>query len=352
MRVRFAQRPRTALLCLVVVALLAAACSGAGPDTESSSAPNEAAGRGEGAAASLQDRQVSVPSRAVNDWGVTSVERYLELDRRSTTDDPYGPLAGGMTVVRWPLLSQLIGASQAIVVGEVAEISPPYYNSVDGGFWYEPSSEAGRSILQDVTVAVESVLGDNAAITEGLADGTGSLVVTIAGGQIEISFDESVDPALLPEGFEPGRIYVEAVAPTERFAVGDRLLLFLYREAAPWYGAPIDPAMPWGTTTVAGCPAVPVGTKNAVSIVDWRPLGPDVQQVTLMDRTVTLDELETLAEEASLGHLLRDPRAPVGPGNMPGRSEPFNDPPRPCNKSSSPPTPVTEPPHTHPEYED
>ena len=249
----------------------------------------------------------------------------------------------GLTLNGW------IERSQAVVVGTVVSISSPYYNSADGGFWREPSSEAGRSILQDLTIDVERVLGDTAGITRGNGGQPGQTVVTIAGGQIEVSFSESIDPALLPEGLEPGDTYLESMAPNVRVAEGDRVVLILDREAAPWFGAPVDPDMPWGKATVAGCPAVPVGTKNVVAVGHWQLLGPDVQQATFVDRTVTLDELEALAQR-DLGNSLREPASPISPKNRPGRSVPFSDPPRPCNEPGGHPPQSDEPPHTHPEF--
>ena len=264
-------------------------------------------------------------------------------------------------------LSGWVERSQAIVVGTVVTISPPYYNSADGGFWYEPSTEAGRSILQDLTIDVERVLGDTADIT-----GPRQISVTIAGGGIEVTFSESIDPALLPEGLEPGQTYVESMAPHIRVGEGDRVLLFLQRESGPWFGGTIDPQMPWGKTTVAGCPAVPVGTKNVVFPGHWQLLGPEGEQATFTElsvnpeeyaalapqergqayeeRAVTLDELEALAE-ASLGELLSDASAPISPLNMPGRSEPFDDHPGPCNRGDAP-QPESVPPHTHPQNDE
>lgn len=348
-------RPRTTLFALLVLGVIIAACSGARPETDSpaSSAPREAVAQEDGRPRAVdreqQDNfQNDLAPKVTNRWGVTSVERYLNIDRRETTDDPYGPLIGSLTILEMPL-SEWIGRSQAIVVGTVAAISPPYYNSADRGFWHEPSTEAGRSILQDLTLEVERVLGDTAGITGGPGGDTGQTVVTIAGGQIEVSFDESVDPALLPEGLEPGQTYVESIEPNVRVAEGDRVLLFLEREAAPWFGAPVDQGMPWGKSTVAGRPAVPVGTRSIVSVGHWQLLDEGDQVAEFPDRAVALDELEALAQ-ASLGQALRDPGAPVGPGNMPGRSEPFDDPAQ-ASDTPSQPTGTDEPPHTHPEYE-
>ena len=358
-------KPFRAVFCLVAVVLIAAACSGGAEEAsrEPASAPsNLSLNSSEGAP--LAD----FPAEVVNRWGVTSFKGYLEIDRRQTTDHPYGPLTGGASVIELSL-SEVVGSSQAIVVGTVVAISPAYFNSADRGFWREPSSEAGRSILQDVTIDVERVLGDTAGITGEKA----LIAVTIGGGQIEVSFGASVDPALLPEGLEPGVTYLESMAPNVRVAEGDRVLLSLQRVAAVWFGAPVDPDMPWGKTTVAGCPAVPVGTKNVVAVSDWQLLGADGQQATFVEltvtpaelsslapedqqaafaeRTVTLDELEALARR-DLGKSLREPGSPVSPNNWPGRSEPFNDPPQPCNDPGGHPPQSDQPPHTHPEFEE
>ena len=211
------------------------------------------------------------------------------------------------------------------MVGTVIDISPAYYNSVDGGFWYEPSNlRSGRNILQNVTIEVERVLGDTAELTGVGGAQKESIVVSIRGGQVEVTFDESVDPALLPEGLEPGGTYVTAMAPHVEVAEGDRVLVILYMEMRPWFGAPVDDAMPWGKTSRAGQPNQPVGTKIVV-YGDWYQLGADGQQITVKERTVTFDELEALAD-AGLGQLLSDAAAPLGPGNMPSRmSDPLRD---------------------------
>ncbi len=136
------------------------------------------------------------------------------------------------------------------------------------------------------------------------------------------------------------------MAPHVEVAVGDRVLVFLQMNIGPWYGAPLNEAMPWGKTSHAGCPIQPVGTKNVV-FGDWHHLGADGQQITIDERTVTVDELQALAD-AELGQLLTDAAAPISPGNgLPAFDDP---PPGPCY-TPHPPAPPDEPSHTHPELE-
>ena len=350
MRARFAHKPRTVLLCLAVFSLLAAACASTAPAAKdaSSSVPSGPSSASREVAAPAE---VVIPAEVVNSWGVTSTEAYLNIDRRQTADDPYGPLGGGFTIAIRPLVD-LLGRSQAIVVGTVVKISPPYFNSVDGGFWHDPSSLGGRSILQNVTIEVERVLGDTADLASVRCAQKESIVVTIAGGQIEVTFDASVDPASLPEGLEPGRTYVQAMAPNVEVAEGDRVLVFLQMNRGPWFGAPLNEATPWGKTSHAGCPIKPLGSKDVV-FGNWHHLGADGQQITVQERTVTVDQLAALAE-AGLGQLLSDAAAPIGPGNgLPSFDDdpPRNNPPGSCNKPSHPPNQTAEPTHTHPEYE-
>ena len=320
MRARFAHKPRTVVLCLAAVSLLAAACSGGAEEAvrEPASAPSDVS------LISSEGAPVSdFPAEAVNSWGVTSFQGYLDIDRRQTTDHPYGPLGGGASVDSLRLDGR-VGESQAIVVGTVIDISPAYSNSEGGGFWYKPSSLTAGWILQDVTIEVERVLGDTAGLSGVRGARKESIVITIYGGQLEVTFDESVDPALLPEGLKPGRTYVQSLAPHVRVAEGDRVLVFFWTEMGPWFGAPLNEAMPWGRTSRAGQPNQPVGTKNVV-FGDWYHLDADDQQLTVHERTVTFDELEALAE-ADLGQFLSDAAAPVGPGNLPSRiSDPLRD---------------------------
>ena len=208
------------------------------------------------------------PAEVVNSWGVTSVEGYLDIDRRQTTDQPYDPPAGVlrmttlMSMVSLPLDGR-VRESQAIVVGTVVAISNPHYNSVDGGFWHEPTY-ARRSILQDVTIEVERVLGDTAELTGAGGAQKELIVVTIWGGQIVVTFDESLDPESLPENVEPGDMYVERVIPNVEVAEGDRVLVFLHMEMMPWFGAPMNSEMPWAQKPVEPCSDPPVGTKTIV----------------------------------------------------------------------------------------
>ena len=311
MRARFAHTPRRAVLCIAAVSLLAAACSGGAEEAvrEPASAPSNASLiSSEGAPAS------DVPTEVVNSWGVTSFQGYLDIDRRQTTDHPYGPLGGGMTIFSLPL-DKRVGESQAIVVGTVIDISPAYSNSEGGGFWYKPSSLTAGWILQDVTIEVERVLGDTAGLTGVGGARKESIVITIYGGQLEVTFDESVDPALLPEGFKPGDTFAPSIAPHVEVAEGDRVLVFFYMSMSPWFGAPLNEAMPWGKTFRAGQPNQPVGTK-AVAFGDWHHLDADGQQITVQERTVTFDELEAMAD-AGLGQLLSDAVAPRSPNNRP-----------------------------------
>ncbi len=311
MRARFAHVPRRAVLCIAVVSLLAAACSGGADEAvrEPAPAPTDVS-----VIASEAAPADDFPAEVVNSWGVTSFQGYLDIDRRQTTDHPYGPLGGGATTLLRSLDEQ-VGESQAIVVGTVVDISPAYSNSVGGGFWYAPSSLAIGWILQDVTIEVERVLGDAAGLTAVGDAQKESIVVTIFGGQLEVTFDESVDPASLPEGLEPGRTYVHSVAPNVEVAEGDRILVFFYMSMSPWFGAPVDEAMPWGKTSRAGQPNQPVGTK-AVAFGNWHHLDADGQQITVQERTVTFDELEAMAD-AGLGQLLSDAVAPRSPNNRP-----------------------------------
>ena len=337
MRALVTHKPGRALFCLLAVSLIAAACSGGAEEAsrEPASAPSDLSlNSSEGA--SLDN----VPAEVVNSWGVTSFNGYLDIDPRATTDQPYGPLTGGLTVSQLPL-SELVRGSQAIVVGTVTDISPAHYNSVDGGFWYEPSTEAGRMILQDITIEVERVLGD----TAGIAAGNEKIVGTIIGGQIEVSFGPSVDPALLPEGWEPGQTFVESMAPYIRVSEGDRGIFFLSSGMRSWFGAPVDSDMPWGKTTVAGCPAVPLGTAVWLYLARWQLLGAEGQRATFEERTVTVDELATLADE-NIGQALKNPGAPARPDD--GRQ--FDDPPQPCNDPGRHPTQSDVPPHTHPDF--
>ncbi len=300
------------------------------------------------------------PAEVVNSWGVTTF--------RKAGDEPPDGVAGMTTVasmIRLPLDRQ-VAEGQAIVVGTVIDISPGYSNSVGGGFWYNPSSLAPGWILQDVTIEVERVLGDTAGLTAVGDARKESIVVTIWGGQIEVTFDESVDPALLPEGFEPGHTYMVASASNVRVAEGDRVLVFLYMQMSPWFGAPVDPEMPWGKTPATPCPTQPLGTKIVV-FGSWHQLGaedqhitvteltvnsdefaalaPEAQDAAFAERAVTFDELEALAE-AELGQSLEDPSAPLGHGN--GWPSIDDHPPPPCY-TRHPPAPP--PDHTHPEYE-
>ena len=320
MRARFAHTLRRAVLCIAAVSLLAAACSGGADEAvrELAPAPSDVS------LVSSEGVPVSdFPAEVVNSWGVTSFQGYLDIDRRQTTDHPYGPLGGG-SVRLSPPLDERVGISQAIVVGTVVDISPAYSNSVGGGFWYDPSSLAIGWILQDVTIEVERVLGDTAELTGVGGAQKESIVVTIFGGQLEVTFDELVDPALLPEGFKPGDTFAPSIAPHVEVAEGDRMLVFFYMSRSPWFGAPLDEAMPWGKTSRAGQPNQPVGTKT-VAFGDWYHLGADGQQITVRERTVTFDELEALAD-AGLGQLLSDPVAPRSPSNRPQRiSDPLRD---------------------------
>ena len=301
-----------------------------------------------------------VPAEVVNSWGVTTFRKAGE-----PYDLPDG--AAGMTTIASRLILSLdrqLGRSHAIVIGSVIDISPTYFNSVDGGFWHEPSSYAMRSILQNVTIEVERVLGDTAGLTGVGGAPKESIVVTTFGGQIEVTFDESVDPASLPEGLEPGQTYsMSLVVSHVDLAEGDRVLVFLQMARSPWFGAPVDPESPWAKTPAAPCPGQAVGTKTVV-YGTWHQLGAEDQQITVQERTftfdalasearhtgyaeraVTFDELEALAE-AELGQSLEDPSAPIGPGN--GRPSYDDHPPPPCYTPHPPPQ---EPSHTHPEYE-
>ena len=280
------------------------------------------------------------PAEVVNSWGVT---RF----RKAGDEPPDG--AAGMTTVasmyRLPLDRQ-VAEGQAIVVGTVIDISPGYSNSVGGGYWYNPSSLTSGWILQDVTIEVERVLGDTAELTAVEGAPKESIVVTIWGGHIEVTFDESVDPALLREGFDPGRTYMVASASNVRVAEGDRVLVIINMQMSPWFGAPVDPEMPWGKTPATPCPTQPLGTKIVV-FGSWHHLSAEDQQLTVQERTVTFDELEALAE-AELGQSLEDPGAPRGPGN--GSPSADDHPPPPCY-TRHPPPPPDEPSH-HPGYED
>ena len=283
------------------------------------------------------------PAEVVNSWGVTTFRK---------AGDPYDPPDGasGMisvaSMVRVPLDEQL-GRRQAIVIGTVTDISPTYFNSVDGGFWHEPSNlRSGRRILQDVTIDVERILGDTAGLTEVGGAHRESIVVTGAGRHIEVTFDESVDPASLPEGLKPGQSYGIAISHYLDVAEGDRVLVLLYMQPVPWFGAPVDEAMSWGKTSRACQPNQPVGTKIVV-YGTWHQLGVEDQQLTVQERAVTFDELKALAE-AELGQSLEDPSAPIGPGNgSPSR----DDHPPPLCYTRHPPPPPDEPSH-HPGYED
>ena len=311
MRARFGHKPRRAVLCIAVVSLLVAACSGGAKEAIREPAPVP----GDVSLISSEGAPVSdFPAEVVNSWGVTSFQGYLDIDQRQTTDNPYGPLGGG-SVRLSPPLDERVGISQAIVVGTVVDISPAYSNSVGGGFWYDPSSLAIGWILQDVTIEVERVLGDIVDLAGVGGAQKESIVVTIFGGQLEVTFAESVDPALLPEGFKPGDTFAPSIAPHVEVAEGDRMLVFFWMEAVSWFNAPVDEAMPWGKTSRAGQPNQPVGTKT-VAFGDWYHLDADGQQITVQERTVTFDELEALAD-AGLGQLLSDAAAPRSPANRP-----------------------------------
>ncbi|MCH8902159.1 MAG: hypothetical protein IIC88_07640, partial [Chloroflexi bacterium] len=349
--------------------LLAAACSAGAEEAirEPTSAPSDASRiSSEGAPGD------EFPAEVVNSWGVTSVEGYLDIDRRQTTDEPYDPPAGVlrmttlMSMVSLPLDGR-VRESQAIVVGTVVAISNPHYNSVDGGFWHEPTY-ARRSILQDVTIEVERVLGDTAELTGAGGAQKELIVVTIWGGQIVVTFDESLDPESLPENVEPGDMYVERVIPNVEVAEGDRVLVFLSMQMMPWFGAPMNSEMPWAQKPVEPCSDQPVGTKVIVYGV-WHHLGAADQHITVTERAVTLEELAALAPEAqdtafaeravtfaeleamadaSLGQSLEDPSAPLGIGNG---SPSVDDHPPPLCYTRHPPPPPDEPSH-HPGYED
>ena len=331
------------MLCLAAVSLLAAACSGGADEAAREPVPAP----GDASLISSEAAPVSdFPAEVVNSWGVTTFQGYLDIDRRQTTDHPYGPLGGGSTTLLRSL-DERVGESQAIVVGTVIDISPAYSNSVGGGFWYKPSTLTSGWILQDVTIEVERVLGDTAELTAVEGAPKESIVVTIWGGHIEVTFDESVDPALLREGFEPGRTYMVASASNVRVAEGDRVLVIINMQMSPWFGAPVDPEMPWGKTPATPCPTQPLGTKIVV-FGSWHHLSAEDQQLTVQERTVTFDELEALAE-AELGQSLEDPSAPRGPGN--GSPSADDHPPPPCY-TRHPPTQLSEPAHIHPGYED
>ena len=104
-----------------MVGLLTAACSGAAEEAirEPASAPRDVSLTSSEAAP-----PAGVPVEVVNKWGVTSVERYFDIDHRQTSDAPYGPLTGSQTVLELPLNTWIEG-SQAIVVARVITISPP-----------------------------------------------------------------------------------------------------------------------------------------------------------------------------------------------------------------------------------
>ena len=79
MRARFAHKPRTAVLCIAAVSLLAAACSGAADEAarEPASSPSDAS-LISSEAAPVRD----FPAEVVHSWGVTSFQGYLDIDRR------------------------------------------------------------------------------------------------------------------------------------------------------------------------------------------------------------------------------------------------------------------------------
>lgn len=167
----------------------------------------------------------AVPSVIRNENGTVRSEMYDGLAVRSLSDAPYGPLLGGGNVAAFKSRTDLIRASQVVVVVDVLAISNPRFNSDDGGFWVAPEGQA-RAIIQNVTVRVIERWGDGL----GLSD---EFTFFAVGGGVEVELtDEQAKAAELEQG---GR-YIYSTAPDFDLTVGDRVVLFLALDGLGWEG--------------------------------------------------------------------------------------------------------------------
>lgn len=165
-----------------------------------------------------------------NAVGTSDTSRYLRLDHRSTADAPYGPLTGGGTLAGLPDPRTVVRSAGAALHVEVVDISPPHFNSADGGFWVidETSGGPGLGIIQDVSVHVVDEWGDRL----GLPD---DIVLSVFGGAIEVTFDE--EQARAAE--QPGAgTYIYSFEPDVRLEEGERALLFVARDPIPYKEGP------------------------------------------------------------------------------------------------------------------
>lgn len=166
------------------------------------------------------------PSRIVNRLGVASTEAYDAIARRSTTDHPYGPLAGGGSYPAIKDRAELVRRSGAAVFVEVVSISNPHFNSNDGGVRIHPEGGIDGSPVQDVRVRVLDRWGNRLGLPE-----TFDLVVV--GGQIEFFLnDEQAKAARFPKA---GR-YVTGMIPSDDLTVGEQALLLIRKGVVGWEG--------------------------------------------------------------------------------------------------------------------
>ncbi|HSH58042.1 MAG TPA: hypothetical protein VK988_00050 [Acidimicrobiales bacterium] len=156
-------------------------------------------------------------------------ERYQAIMPRSTGDHPYGPFGGGTTFAGFSTREGLVRRSSAAVVAEVVSISPPHFNSDDGGFFL-PGPGQSRGVVQDVRLRVSERWGD----LIGLPD---EFDLLVPGGQVAVELnDEQAKAEELPAG---GR-FIFGSEPSVELVVGERALLFLNEEQVPWQGESVS----------------------------------------------------------------------------------------------------------------
>ncbi len=168
---------------------------------------------------------VVVPSGIRNENGTVRSEMYDGLAVRSLSDAPYGPLLGGGNVAAFKSRTDLVRASQAVVVVDITAISNPRFNSDDGGFWVNPEGQAW-AIFQEVTVRVIERWGDGL----GLSDKFSFFAV---GGSVEVELSDEQARAI---ELEKGGKYIFSTAPDFDLTVGDRVVLFLALDGLGWEG--------------------------------------------------------------------------------------------------------------------
>jgi len=167
----------------------------------------------------------AVSSVIANRDGIVRSELYDDLAVRSLSDNPYGPLLGGGTAAAFESRTDLVRASQVVVVVDVLAISNPRFNSDDGGFWVAAEGQA-RAIVQTVTVQVVERWGDDLGLPDEFA------FVAFGGGvEVELTNEQAKMAEL-----EQGGKYIYSTAPDFDLMVGDRVVLFLAFDGLGWEG--------------------------------------------------------------------------------------------------------------------